>query len=171
MKRVFVLLGVALVFALMLLTCAPQTQPVVEEAASTEADVAAIRALAEQWITAVEASDVDGLVALHTDDAVRLPPDGPSYSGKAAFEENFRGDFEQFSIEVVWPVEGTEEIVVADGWAYHLSEYAMLVTPKEGGETMEEKGNVVVIIQRQPDGSWKFAREIWNRNNPPPGME
>ncbi len=167
MKRVFVSLGVALVFALILLTCAPQTQPVVEEAAGTEADVAAIRALVEQWIAAIETGDVDGVLALYTDDAVRLPPDGPAFSGKEAFEEYFSGAFEQFSFEVVWPVEGTEEIVVADGWAYHLSEYAMLVTPKEGGETMEEKGNVVVIIQRQPDGSWKFAREIWNHPPPP----
>ena len=167
MKRVFVSLGVALVFALILLTCAPQTQPVVEEAASTEADVEAIRALCVQWTTAAEAGDVDGLVALYTDDAVRLPPDGPSYSGKAAFEENFRGDFEKFSIEVVWPIEGTEEIVVADGWAFHLSEYIVLVTPSNGGETVEEKGNVVEIIRRQPDGSWKFAREIWNHPPPP----
>ncbi len=167
MKRVFVSLGVALVLSLMLLTCAPQTQPVVEEAASTEAEVAAIRVLTERWIAAVGAGDVDGVLALYTDDAVRLPPDGPTVSGKEAFEEYFSGAFEQFSFEVVWPVEGTEEIVVADGWAYHLSEYAGLVTPKEGGETMEEKGNVVVIIQRQPDGSWKFAREIWNHPPPP----
>ncbi len=167
MKRVFVSLGVALVFALILLTCAPQTQPVVEEAASTEADVAAIRALAEQWIAAFETGDVEGLVALYTDDAVRLPADGPSYSGTAAFEEYFRGIFEEFSFEVVWPVEGTEEIIVADGWAYHLSEYIVMATPKEGGETMEEKGNVVEIIQRQPDGSWKIAREIWNHPPPP----
>jgi len=171
MKRVFLGLGVALFFALMLMACAPQTQPVIEEAVSTEADVAAIRALVEQWIAAIETGDVDGVLALYTDDAVRLPPDGPAYSGKEAFEEDSSGAFEQFSFEVVWPVEGTEEIVVAGGWAYHLSEYAMLVTPKEGGETMEENGKIIEICQQQPDGSWKLAREIWNRNNPPPGME
>jgi len=171
MKRIILSIGGALVLALLLLACAQQTQPVVEEAASTEADVAAIRALVEQWIAAIETGDVDGVLALYTDDAVRLPPDGPAYSGKEAFEEDSSGAFEQFSFEVVWPVEGTEEIVVADGWAYHLSEYAMLVTPKEGGETMEENGKIIEICQRQPDGSWKLAREIWNRNNPPPETE
>ena len=167
MKRVFLSLGVALVLALLLVTCTPQTQPVVEEAANTEADVAAIRVLTERWIAAVEAGDVDGVLSLYTDDAVRLPPDGPAFSGKEAFEEYFSGAFEQFSFEVVWPVEGTEEIVVARGWAYHLSEYAMLVTPKEDGETMEENGKVLEIIQRQSDGSWKLAREIWNITLPP----
>ena len=162
MKRILLSLGAASVLVLALLSCAPQTQPVAEEVVSTEADVAAIRALAEQWIATFEAGDVEGLVALYTEDAVRLPPDGPSYSGTAAFEEYFRGIFEKFSFEGVWPVEGTEEIIVADGWAYHLSEYIVMATPKEGGETVEEKGNVLEIIQRQSDGSWKFAREIWN---------
>jgi len=166
MKRVCLSLGVPLVLALMLLTCAPQTQPVVEEAASTEADVAAIRAMAERWIAAVEAGNVEGVLELYTDDAMRLPPDGPAYSGKEAFGEFFSGAFEQFSFDVVWPIEGTEEIVVADGWAYHLSEYDMTLTPKDGGEAMEQKGKVLEIIQQQPDGSWKFAREIWNLTPP-----
>ena len=167
MKRVFLSLGVALVLAVVMLTCAPQSQPVVEDAASTEADVEAIQALCVQWVTALEAGDVDGLLALYTDDAVRLPPGGPSYSGKAAFEEYFRGLFETISAEVVWPVEGTEEIIVADDLAFHLSEYILFITPNEGGETMEEKGKVVEIIQRQPDDSWKLAREIWNITPPP----
>jgi len=71
MKRVFLSLGVALVLSLMLLACAPQTQPVAEEAASTEADVAAIRALVEQWIAAIETGDVDGVLALYTDGPIR----------------------------------------------------------------------------------------------------
>jgi len=167
MKRVFLSLGIALVFALLLVTCAPQTQPVVKEAASTEADVEAIRALCSQWETAVEAGDIDSLLALYTDDAVRLPPGGPSYSGKAAFEEYYRSIFETFSAEGVWPVEGTEEIIVAGDWAFHLSEYILFITTNEGGETMEENGKIVEIVQKQPDGSWKFAREIWNTTPPP----
>ena len=167
MKRFLLLLGVAGVFALILLTCGPQAPPEVEEAATTEADVAAIRALAEQWINAFEAGDVEGMVALYTDDAVRFPPDGPSYSGKAVFEEHLRGVFEESTFEVVWPVEGTEEIVVAGNWAYHLSEYTDTATPKEGGETIAEEGKVLVIVERQADGSWKFSREIWNVTPPP----
>jgi ketosteroid isomerase-like protein len=96
-----------------------------------------------------------------------MSPDGPSYSGKAAFEEFYRSIFETFSVEGVWPVEGTEEIIVAGDWAFHLSEYILLITPNEGGETMEEKGKIVEIVQKQPDGSWKFAREIWNTTPPP----
>jgi len=139
-------------------------QPAAER---TEADVAAIQALTEAWLEAVEAGDVAAILALYTDDIVRMPPDAPAYRGKQAVEQAFRGLFEQLSVGGTWPVEGTEEIVVADGWAFHLSEYILRISPKAGGEAIEERGKIIVICQQQPDGSWKLAREIWNRNSPP----
>ena len=139
-------------------------QPAAEQ---TEAEVVAIQALTEAWGTALETGDVAAMTALRTDDVVRMPPDEPMSRGKQAAENFFRGIFEQFSGEGTWPVEGTEEIVVADGWAFHLSQYILRISPKAGGETIEERGKIVVICQQQPDGSWKIAREIWNRNGRP----
>jgi uncharacterized protein (TIGR02246 family) len=133
----------------------------------TEADVAVIQALIQAWGAAVEASDVAGVVTLYTDDIVQMPPDAPANRGKQAIEEYYGGAFELFSVGVTWPVEGTEEIIVADGWAFHLSEYILRFTPKSGGEAIEQHGKIIEICQKQPDGSWKFAREIWNRNSPP----
>ncbi len=139
-------------------------QPAAEQ---TEADVAAIQALVQAWGAAVEAGDVAGIVALYTDDIVQMPPDKPANRGKQAIEEYYGPSLELFSVEVTWPVEGTEEIIVADGWAFHLSEYISRFTPKAEGETLEVRGKIIEICQQQADGSWKFAREIWNRNSPP----
>jgi ketosteroid isomerase-like protein len=143
-------------------------QPSAEQ---TDADVAAIQAVLAAWGVAVETGDVATLVAQRTDDVVRMPPDEPVSKGKQDLKDFFCGLFKQFSVVGTWPVEGTEEIVVADGWAYHLSEYILKISPKAGGEAIEERGKIVVICQQQPDGSWKIAREIWNRNNPPLGMK
>ncbi len=151
--------AVLLIVALTLSAC----QPTVEQ---TEADVAAIQGLLQAWGAAVEAGDIAALVALRTDDVVQLPPDAPVSRGKQALENFYHSSFEKFSIGGTWPVEGTEEIVVADGWAFHLSEYILRFSPKAGGEATEERGKIIVICQQQPDGSWKFAREIWNRNSP-----
>jgi uncharacterized protein (TIGR02246 family) len=140
-------------------------------AEQTEDDVAAIQAVLETWGAAVETGDIATLIALRTDDVVRMPPDEPVSRGKQELEDFYRGLYEQFSVEGTWPVEGTEEIVVADGWAFHLSEYILRISPKAGGEAMEERGKIIVICQQQPDGSWKIAREIWNRNNRPLGAE
>ena len=90
-------------------------QPAAEQ---TESDVAAIQAVLEAWSAALETGDVAAMVALRTDDVVRMPPDEPISRGKQAAEDFFRGVFERFLVEGTWPVEGTEEIVVADGWAY-----------------------------------------------------
>ncbi len=151
-----ILLFVALTFS----ACQPTAE-------RTEADVAAIQALTETWSAAFVAGDVAALVALRTDDVVQMPPDAPTAKGKQPLEDFYNGIFGQFSVEATWPVEGTEEIVVTDGWAFHLSEYILRISPKAGGEAIEERGKIIVICQRQPDGSWKLAREIWNRNSPP----
>ena len=152
--------AILLCVALTLSAC----QPAVDQ---TEADVAAIQALLQAWGAAVEASDVAGILALYADDIVQMPPDRPISRGKQAVEAYYLPGFELFSIEATWPVEGTEEIIVADGWAFHMSEYILKLIPKADGETLEERGKIIEICRQQPDGSWKFAREIWNRNSPP----
>ncbi len=155
--------AILLFVALTLSSC----QPAAEQ---TEADVAAIQAVAKEWMPAVKAGDVARLVAMYTDDAVRMPPGAPAIAGKEVIKEAFRGLFEEFSAELTWPT-GEEEIVVADGWAFHRDTYTVRLTPVAGGEVIEESGKVLVIFQQLPDGSWKHAREIWNRDNPPSGME
>ena len=155
--------AILLFVALTLSSCRPAAE-------ETEADVAAIQAVAAEWIAAVNAGDLARVVAEYTDDAVRMPPGRPAYVGKEAIEEDFRGSFEQFSAEFTWPTE-EEEIVVADGWAFHRDNYTARLTPVAGGEVIEVVGKVIVIFQQQPDGSWKHAREIWNSDNPPPAME
>ena len=138
---------------------------------SDEADVAAIRAMTEAWEAAVQAEDVPALVAMCTDDIVVMGPDVPRARGKQVLEDSYRGLFEAFSVKATWPVEGTEEIVVADEWAYQISEFTVSMTPKTGGEATEDHGKLIMIFQRQPDGAWKFAREVWNRNSPPGGTQ
>jgi uncharacterized protein (TIGR02246 family) len=154
---------ILLIVALTLFGCQPAAE-------RTEADVAAIQTLVQTWGAAVEAGDIAGILALYTDDIVQMPPDAPANRGKQAIEKFYGGGLELFSFAVTWPVEGTEEVVVADGWAFYISEYIERLTPKAGGEEFAVSGKIIEICQKQPDGSWKFAREIWNSNSPA-GME
>ena len=91
--------------------------------------------------------------------------------GKQALDSVYRGLFGQFSVVGTWPVRGTEDIAVAYGWAFHMSEYTSLISPRVGGEAIEERGKMIAIFHKEPGGSWKIACEIWNRNSPPPGGE
>jgi hypothetical protein len=40
---------------------------------------------------------------------------------------------------------------------------------KSGGEAVIDTGNSIWILRRQPDGSWKIARGIYNSDIPIPG--
>ena len=145
-------------------SCAVPDEP---RADTSEADVAAIHAMTVRWSDAVVASDVDGVVACYTDDAVRMPPNAESYAGVEAIRGVFEGYFEEYSMEMNWPTKD-EEIVVAEGWAFHSDNYTARMIPLAEGEAVGLDGKVIVLFQRQPDGSWKVAREIWNDNAPPP---
>ena len=151
---------VLLFVALSVPTCQPAAEPI-------ENDVAAIQGMVKAYHAAAEVSDVAGLVALRTDDVVQYPPDGPVSRGKQALEEFYTGIFEHSSFSATWPVEGTEEIVVADGWAFYISEFILTITPKAGGGPFEDRGKIIILCEKQPDGSWLWAHEIWNRNSPP----
>ena len=59
--------AVVLLFVVLFLSAC---QPVAKQ---TEADVAAIQALVEEWHAAREAGDVAAMVALRTNDVVRMP--------------------------------------------------------------------------------------------------
>ncbi len=153
-----------LLLTIFLLACSPaqQAEPTAQEP-TREADENAIRALLQEYAAAFSAGDVARLLACYTEDAVRMPPAAPAYTGRAAFEEGFRSKFEQFSYQLTWP---TEEIVVADGWAFHQRSYTSRLTPVGGGEVIEGSGKAIAIFQKQPDNSWKIAREIWNSDSP-----
>ena len=58
----------------------------------------------------------------------------------------------------------TEEIIVSGDWAFDRGPYTVTFTPKAGGEPMRDSGRGMDFFKRQPDGSWKTYREIWNND-------
>jgi uncharacterized protein (TIGR02246 family) len=159
----FVTLIVCLVFAF----CAPPPEPQheAEEAPSTEADVEAIKSVNVALINALNSSDASAAVALVTDNAVDLPPNRPAVIGKEAIRSFVQSDFDRvtmnFNEEIV-------EVEVDGDLAVIWTNYTVTLTPKDGGEPIENKGKWLKVLKRLPDGSWKFSRNIWNSDNPPP---
>ena len=147
--------------------CAPAPEPPpAAEAPTHAADLAALEANAEAYEAAYAAGDADALAALHADDAIRRPPNAPLVMGQEAIRAAYQTTFEQFAAKITLSL---EEVEVAGDWAFVRGTSPVTATPKAGGEPLQDEGKYLSIRKRQPDGSWKIFRTIWNSNNPPPG--
>ena len=169
MRCLIILLGVICLSFMLPSACAPQAEqqaePVVEESTSTEADVEAIKRVNVDLINAFNAGDAAAAVALVMDDAVDLPPNRPAVIGREAIRSFVQSDFDTFTMNFADEI---VEVEVAGDLAVIWSNYTVTLTPKDDGEPIENNGKWLKVLKRQPDGSWKFSRNIWNSDNPPP---
>ena len=60
-----------------------------------------------------------------------------------------------------------EEVTVSGDMAVARGVYQATLTPKAGGDNILVDGKYMTLLQRQPDGSWKIHRDIFNSNVPP----
>jgi len=134
----------------------------------TEADVKAIKKVLEQVAAAIDGEDVNGFAAMFTEDAVMMPPNHPAVIGKESIQSWFQDFVDKFTVELK---ASSEEINVSGDWAIVRLSFTSMASPLAGGEAVPDKGKGIHIYKRQPDGSWKIHRDIWNSDNPPHGTQ
>ena len=120
-------------------------------------DVSKIGAVRAAWIRAVEASDVNGLVALATDDIVVVNQNGNTAVGIDALKADLTHEFGLFDIE---PRDSSAEIIVHDKWAVEFCEVDRTVSGVKSGIGVQAHSRIIAVFSRQPDASWKVARVI-----------
>ncbi|MBI4519931.1 MAG: nuclear transport factor 2 family protein [Gemmatimonadetes bacterium] len=134
--------------------------------ASTQEDVQAITRTNQEWTASIKAGNVDQMVAPLTADAVLLPPNEPAAVGLEAVRA-----WSQRMVDQVTFTEGTsvrDEVVVVGDWAFTRGTFHGTFQPKAGGAAVSDVTKYMLIWRRQPDGSWRISRDIWNSNNPAP---
>ena len=140
----------------------------VPPAPSAEQDITAIRALQAAWNQAVEAGNADGYIAVLDDNIELLPTDAPPINGTDGYRDMLDGVFgaNTFDIEIVDL--GTVEVAGDIGWARY--DYIIHRTPVVNGakepRTVSSLRKFIDIMRRQPDGSWRVYKHIWNYNEP-----
>lgn len=131
----------------------------------TEADIAAITALYDQYCLAANTDDLDLFISCWADDAIRLEPDQSSIFGKEDIRAFFKVLYDQFNLNIV--IYGDTEIQVIKDMAFGRGTATLSLTPKEGGPTTHFDAKWLDILKRQEDGSWKIYRDMINFNGPP----
>ena len=121
-------------------------------------DPSAIVAATQAWEAALNAKDVDGIVALYTSDARVLPPGAEMASGSDAVRTVFGGIIDAgFSGELT----SIESKVFGD-MAYDVGTLKLSVD----GEVVAT-GKFIVTLHRSDDGEWLITNDIWNMDAPP----
>jgi len=158
--------AVPLMFALTIAAgCTPAPAP--EPATDPQADMDAVRALADQELATASTGDPAAFANMLTADAVLMPPNEPARTGVAI--QQWLQDF-MAAVTVSDARYQHDEVTVHGDVAIHRYSFSWTITPKAGGAPVTETGKGIHIMHRQADGSWRIARDVWNTDAPPPSM-
>ena len=132
------------------------------------ADVKAVKDLLAAFPKAVEANDAAFPATYYKEDAMRLPPNYIPVKGKDAIVKAWQNDWANYKItDFTAPV---DEVLTSGDLAVARGTAQETITPTAGGlPTSKFQGKWVGVYQRQPDGSWKCAFDIWNSDDPATG--
>jgi uncharacterized protein (TIGR02246 family) len=120
-----------------------------------KSDEQQIRDLMAEWSRRTAAGDVEGVLALMTDDAVFLTPGNPPMT-KADFAAGFRSFAGKVEIEAT---QNVKDLQVSGDLAYAWSHLSVAMTNLETGGRTERIGHVLTVFRKTPSGEWLLARD------------
>jgi uncharacterized protein (TIGR02246 family) len=125
-----------------------------------KADVAAIEKLHQADIAATLKNDADQLAALWADDAVLLGEGEAPVSGRQTLREVYAKD----PAKILKYSPHIESLEIRGNVAYEWGRFDALAKEAAAKPPTEWKGRFLRIMAKQPDGSWKFTRIMWQRD-------
>jgi ketosteroid isomerase-like protein len=159
-------LTLASIAALIALGCGqPPADAESATARDTASDRQAIEQVREREIGSFRAGAPDSGAATFAADAVLMAPDEPAVTGRDSIRAWLKRGTDQYRVDGRYT---KADIVVAGDWAIERYDGELTLTPKAGGRPIQERFKGIHAYRREPDGSWRIAQDVWNRNAPPP---
>jgi uncharacterized protein (TIGR02246 family) len=141
--------------------CAP-TANQSAAAADTSKDQTAIATTRANFQAAMNAGDAAKVASFYTADGIQMPDNRRVVVGRDAIQKAMTDELSQYTEMLTLTPEETK---VMGDWAYDRGQFMMHVMPKSGTGTMTmEDGKYLVLLQKQPDGTWQIARDMSNSN-------
>ncbi len=123
-----------------------------------EAEVRGLEEAFGKFMEAALAEDAAGVAERYAPDAVLIPPDHPVIRGREAIRVFFQANFARYEVEDAGLT--VDEINVCGDWAFARGSVALSVTSQKTKAFAINR--FLAVYQKQPDGSWRIARDIWN---------
>jgi ketosteroid isomerase-like protein len=151
--------ALAVALSLPLMSCATGSG----SSPSRAADEAAITEFNKRYLGAINDGDIATLASLTTEEHIMIAPGRPPTVGKKANDEANGRVFTMFDIDETWT---PQETVIDGNLAYQRGTFVVEATPKAGGNKSRTTGTFLRIYRRQPDGSWRMTRDMFNSDQP-----
>jgi uncharacterized protein (TIGR02246 family) len=151
--------------------CGGGGRPVADPARSapdglSASDSVGIAAADSAFQAAANTGDAAALAAVYASDASLLPPNSPVKRGRDAIRTFWGGLLDAYTVKF----EISPDLIEGRGdLAYNMGHYRFTAVPKaKSAPGIADEGKFVEILKKQPDGSWKYAVDIYNSNLAPP---
>jgi uncharacterized protein (TIGR02246 family) len=133
-------------------------------ASAQSKDERAIRAVGEEWMRALNAHDVDKVMAVHAPDAIYMLSHQPLISGSASIRAGWSEALKIPNYTVHWTP--TRIDVASPRVATEYGTYTESYTGADG-KTVTDGGNYITIWHKI-DGQWRVAVDAPNTTSPLP---
>ena len=149
----------SLVFLLLLLSLATacQTQ-------ATSTDEAALRKLDDEWSKAAGARDVEKTISYYSDDAVVMPPNIATLTGKEPIRTLWKSMLGSPDFSGGW--KATKVEVARSGDLAYISGNYEFNEKDDSGKPITDKGKYLEVWKKQADGSWKCVADMFSSDLP-----
>lgn len=146
---------------LLALSTACQTQATGDTRA---ADEAVLRKLDDEWSRAAGSRDVEKTISYYTDDAVVMPPNIPTLTGKEPIRSLWKSMLDSPSFSGGW--KATKVEVARSGDLAYVSGNYEFNEKDDSGRPITDKGKFLEVWKKQADGGWKCVADMFSSDLP-----
>jgi ketosteroid isomerase-like protein len=119
-----------------------------------------LRDLDVQWAKAAAAKDVEQTIGYYSDDAIVLPPNATGAATKEAIRNVWKDMFASPSLVISW--QPTRVQVGKSGEMAWVRGRYELTMNDASGKPIDDRGKYLEVWEKQTDGNWKCAADMWN---------
>ena len=147
-------ISLLVLFALSIGAANAQSEPVYE---GSSEDIEAILVQSRQLSEAYMAGDIDALVAVYTEDGIAAPGGRDFVRGHEALYDLWAlPQGRVVTHHLATPVEIRVDGDHAYDWGYYEG------SVQQEGEANDFRGKYLIVWQREVDGTWRIAHDMWN---------
>jgi len=133
-----------------------------EKTTDSQAVEQLLRDLDAKWAKAAAAKDVEQTIAYYSDDAIVFPPNATSAETKETIRNGWKEMLASPGFVITW--QPTKVQVGKSGEMAWVSGTYELTMNDASGKPINDRGKYLEVWEKQSDGIWKCAADMWNSN-------